>query len=101
MKHHDAAIRLDPKQYWTYINRGNAKARLKEFASAISDFQAAQALQPAAPESHTNLGNALREQGHYEAPLFNTPKFTKSIEEVYMRMLKHYLADQPAKDFVN
>jgi len=68
LPHHDAAVRLQPKQAWAYVNRGNARAALKQYEAAVADYDQALSLNPALSEAHTNKGNAVFALGrHSEA----------------------------------
>lgn len=63
---HDAAVRLAPGNFWTYVNRGNSRAALLQFEAAIADYDQALKIRSDCPEALTNKGNALREMGRFE-----------------------------------
>lgn len=63
MPHHDSAIRLAPNNYWSYVNRGNARVAIKQYEPAIADYEQALRLQPDLVVAIANKGNALLEKG--------------------------------------
>ena len=52
------AIRLDPNQATTYVNRSIAHIRLKDYSSAIEDCDRAIAINPNYPDAYNNRGRA-------------------------------------------
>ena len=61
------AIRLDPNQATTYVNRSIAHIRLKDYSSAIEDCDRAIAINPNYPDAYNNRGRAYlgqNELGH-------------------------------------
>ena len=52
------AIKLDPNQATTYVNRSIAHIRLKDYSSAIEDCDRAIAINPNYPDAYNNRGRA-------------------------------------------
>jgi len=69
MKHHTPAVRLDPRNFWARLNRGNSFAALKQLDDALEDYEAVIAVSPEVPEAWDNKGNVLRELKQPEAAL--------------------------------
>ena len=69
------AIRLDPNQATTYVNRSIAHIRLKDYSSAIGDCDRAIAINPNYPDAYNNRGRA------YLHPRFRQNELGHAIEE--------------------
>ena len=70
----DQALRMNPKDPWSYHNRGLAKAQLGRYAAAIADYDASVRLNPLRNEAYIDRGDALNSLKEYTSALadFNT-----------------------------
>jgi len=62
----DALIRHEPKFAGHYVDRANARCRVRDYAGTVADCDAALRLQPDSAEAHANRGQARRELGDAE-----------------------------------
>jgi tetratricopeptide (TPR) repeat protein len=58
---YDRAIQANPKEYRSFLNRGNVHFTEGDYSSAIRDYEAAGQRAPAAPETYYNLSVARAE----------------------------------------
>lgn len=64
-----AAAQLDPGDYGTLVNLGNAAYDAQEYAQAVDAYEKALKLQPDDPNVLTDLGTAYRNQGQLDKAL--------------------------------
>jgi protein O-mannosyl-transferase len=64
LTHYDKAIKLNPRFFLAYENRGNAKTKLGDYRGAITDYEETLRINPYHADGHYNLGNALAHQGN-------------------------------------
>jgi tetratricopeptide (TPR) repeat protein len=64
----DRAIAIDPQYFQAYLERGNVKDAIRDFAGAIADYTTAIALNPKSASAYYNRGTVLSQSGkHPEA----------------------------------
>lgn len=82
LKTFDRAIALDPKDARAYANRCTARYQLKDYAGAVSDYDAAVRLAPKLKHSllKLSISDAHFRLGH---ALFMEGKVDKAVEEFY------------------
>jgi tetratricopeptide (TPR) repeat protein len=73
----DRAIKIDPKYFPAYIERGNAKDAMRDFSGAIADYTTAIALNSKSAHAHYNRGTVSSKSGKHEAAIAD---YTKAIE---------------------
>ena len=64
LTYYDKAIKLNPRFFLAYENRGNAKTKLGDYRGAITDYEETLRINPYHADGHYNLGNALAHQGN-------------------------------------
>jgi tetratricopeptide (TPR) repeat protein len=62
----DAAIRLGPKDVWSYIHRGEAYRAKGQLNRAIADFDAASRLCPGCTAAHVNRNGGHEVKGQID-----------------------------------
>ena len=67
----DQALRMNPKDAWSYHNRGIAKRNLGQHYSAILDYDAAIRLDSTDANAYYNRGNAKRRLGRHAAAILD------------------------------
>jgi serine/threonine protein kinase/Tfp pilus assembly protein PilF len=79
----DRALALNPRHYWSLVQRGICHRELGETALAVADFGRCVGLRPDFAWGHFNLGSTLEHAGHrgraiasYAAALRHDPGFT-------------------------
>jgi protein O-mannosyl-transferase len=59
LEHFDAAIRLNPREAQTHVNRGNALQRLGRLQEAVLAYLEALQIEPDQAQAHNNISTAL------------------------------------------
>ncbi len=70
----DRAIKIDPKYFQAYIERGNVKDAIRDFSGAIADYTTAISLNPKSAPAHYNRGTVLSQSGKHEAAISDYSK---------------------------
>jgi tetratricopeptide (TPR) repeat protein len=63
LMYYNKAIKVNPRFYAAYYNRGNAKVNLGDYKEAIEDYEETLRINPSFSDAHYNLGNALARKG--------------------------------------
>ncbi len=65
----ESAVRVDPRQYWAWLNLGSCQIRLLHWEQAEACFSTCIALWPEHPSAWRNRGVVLRHRGKLDAAL--------------------------------
>ena len=63
LAYYDKAIKVNPRFYAAYYNRGNARLNLIDYKGAVADYEETLSINPNYPDAYYNLGNVLSRQG--------------------------------------